>query len=173
MSFHIETMIRRDSQAGTNNIASRPYSPVATVKHTPTEGNDILVKQRLNRPIAPHLGVYKLNQTWLGHSAWTRITGCTLSGAAYLYFSTYLVAPLLGWHIESQSLAEAFASMPFAVSGGIKFLLGFPFVYHFINGVRHLVFDMGIGFAKAQIVKAEIALWASSILGGLYLAFGL
>jgi succinate dehydrogenase (ubiquinone) cytochrome b560 subunit len=154
-------------------LPSNQTRPVATVKHTPAEGNDILAKQRLNRPIAPHLGVYKLNQTWLGHSAWTRITGCTLSGAAYLYFTSYLVAPLFGWHIESQTLAEAFASMPYAVSGGIKFLLGFPFVYHFINGVRHLIFDLGVGFQKAQIVKAEVFLWASSVLGGLFLAFGL
>merc|ERR1712000_174126 len=51
---------------------------IDTAKLTPTEGNDILAKQRLNRPIAPHLGIYKLNQSWFGHSAWTRITGCTL-----------------------------------------------------------------------------------------------
>ena len=117
--------------------------------------------------------IYKIEQTYLGHSAWTRITGCTLSGLTYVYFTTYLAAPLLGWHLESLSLASAFAAMPFAIKGGIKFGLAFPFAYHFINGVRHLVFDMGVGFAKKNIVTAEIALWTSSVLSGLYLAFGL
>lgn len=146
---------------------------VDTAKLTPTEGNDILAKQRLNRPIAPHLGIYKLNQSWFGHSAWTRITGCTLSGAAYAYFASYLVAPLFGWHIESAALAESFANMPAVLNHGIKFLLGFPFSYHFINGMRHLIFDMGKGFDKATIVKTETVTWIASGLGGLFLAFGL
>merc|ERR1712000_270094 len=118
---------------------------IDTAKLTPTEGNDILAKQRLNRPIAPHLGIYKLNQSWFGHSAWTRITGCTLSGAAYVYFTSYLVAPLLG----------------------------FPFSYHSINGCRHLVFDLGKGFDKATIVKTETVTWIASAVGALFLAFGL
>lgn len=148
-------------------------SPVATTKVTPTEGNEILAKQRLNRPVAPHLGIYKKNQTFFSHSAWTRITGCTLSGVAYAYFAAYLVSPLVGWHLESASLASAFAAMPLAISGGIKFLLGFPFTYHFINGCRHLVFDLGKGFNKASFARAETFLWSASVLGGLFLAFGL
>ncbi|KAL6849101.1 cytochrome b subunit of succinate dehydrogenase, Sdh3p [Amphichorda felina] len=154
-------------------LPTTQYRPVTTSKISNDEGHEILAKQRLHRPIAPHLSVYKLNQTWFGHSAWTRITGCTLSGAAYVYFTSYLVAPLFGWHIESAALAEAFASMPAAVNGAIKFALGFPFAYHFINGIRHLVFDMGKGFAKPTIVKTEIATWAASVVGGLFLAFGL
>lgn len=149
------------------------HSPITTVKATPTEGQEILAKQRLNRPIAPHLGIYKLDQTWFGSSAWTRITGCTLSGTAYVFFSAYLVAPLLGWHLESASVASAFATLPFLVKGGFKFALGFPFAFHFINGVRHLVFDLGKGFSKASIKKSEAATWVGSVLGGLLLAFGL
>ena len=155
------------------NSDTTPDSPVSTTKISSEQDHDILAKQRLNRPIAPHLGIYKLNQTWFGHSAWTRITGCTLSGVAYLYFGTYLVAPLLGLHIESAALAEAFASMPAAVSGAIKFGLSFPFAYHFANGVRHLIFDMGKGFAKTTFAKTELVTWAVGVVGGLFLAFGL
>lgn len=146
---------------------------MATAKLSQTDGHQILVNQRLQRPIAPHLGIYKIEQTWLGHSAWTRITGCTLSGVAYLYFTSYLVAPLFGWHLESASLASAFGALPFLVKGGVKFFLGFPFAYHFINGLRHLWFDLGKGFAKASIKRGEMVLWVSSILSGLFLAFGL
>ncbi|OAA41810.1 succinate dehydrogenase cytochrome b subunit [Metarhizium rileyi] len=146
---------------------------VTTAKISQEDGHQILADQRLQRPVSPNLGIYKIEQTWLGHSAWTRITGCTLSGAAYVYFGAYLVAPLLGWHLETASVASAFAALPFAVKGGVKFLLGFPFAYHFINGLRHLWFDLGKGFAKPSIKKGEMALWTSSILSGLYLAFGL
>jgi len=147
--------------------------PVSTQKLSNDEGRQLLVNQRLNRPVSPHLGIYKMEQTWFGASAWTRITGCTLSGVAYIYFASYLVSPLLGFHIESTALASGFAALPFVVKGAIKFTLAFPFTFHFINGIKHLVYDFGIGFAKTQIKKGEIALWVSSILGGGYLAFGL
>uniref|UniRef100_A0A0B7JYV8 Succinate dehydrogenase cytochrome b560 subunit n=1 Tax=Bionectria ochroleuca TaxID=29856 RepID=A0A0B7JYV8_BIOOC len=123
-----------------------------TSKVSLTEGQDILAKQRLARPISPHLGIYKLSQVWFSSSAWTRITGCVLSGTAYAYFATYLVAPL----------------------GLLKFtLLAFPFSYHFVNGIRHLVFDIGKGYTKPQIRRAEQFAWSASILAGLFLAFGL
>lgn len=130
------------------------------------------MNQRLNRPVSPHLSIYKMGQTWFSASAWTRITGITLSGASYAYFISYLVAPLAGLHIESASIATAFAAMPFIVKGGIKFALGFPFAYHFINGLKHFIYDAGKGFAKQTIKTGEYVVWASSILGGLYLAFG-
>jgi succinate dehydrogenase (ubiquinone) cytochrome b560 subunit len=114
-----------------------------------------------------------MEQTWFSASAWTRITGVTLSGASYLYFITYLVAPLAGLHIESASIASAFAAMPLIVKGAVKFALSFPFAYHFINGVKHFVYDAGKGYAKATIKKGETFVWASSILSGLYLAFGM
>ena len=145
---------------------------MTTTRATPAEGNAILASQRLSRPVSPNLGIYKLEQTWFGASAWTRITGCALSGAAYVYFALYLAAPLLGWHVGSASLAAAFGAWPFLAKGAVKFALGFPFVFHFINGIKHLIYDFGIGFAKAQIVRGEIALWVSSVVGGLALAFG-
>ncbi|KAF7544305.1 hypothetical protein G7Z17_g10060 [Cylindrodendrum hubeiense] len=123
------------------------------------------------RPISPHLGIYKMEQTWFGASAWTRITGCVLSGTMYTYMAAYVVAPLVGLHIESASVAAAFGSLPFAIKGGLKFALGFPFAFHFFVGLKHLVYDMGKGFAKDTIIKSEKILWGVSIVGGLVLAF--
>ncbi len=148
-------------------------STTETARLTPTEGQQILVDQRKNRPVSPHLGIYKMEQTWFGASAWTRITGCTLSGAAYAYFAAYLIAPLAGFHLESASLVSAFAALPFALKGGIKFFFGFPFAFHFINGIRHLTYDLGKGFAKPTISLTERSILAASVLGGLFLAFGL
>ncbi|RDA91806.1 hypothetical protein CP533_2837 [Ophiocordyceps camponoti-saundersi (nom. inval.)] len=161
-------------RVGLSALRSRDVeSPVATTKVAPEQGQQILARQRLNRPVSPHLGIYKLEQTWFGASAWTRITGCTLSGAAYVYFASYLVAPLVGLHLESASLAAAFASWPLFAKGAVKFVLGFPFTFHFLNGIKHLVYDMGIGFAKSSIKQGEMLLWITSVLGGLALAFGI
>lgn len=112
-----------------------------------------------------------MEQTWFGTSAWTRITGTILSGSLYAYMGAYLVAPLVGLHIETASLVSALGAAPLFVKGGLKFALGFPFAYHFLAGVRHLVYDIGTGFPKATIIKSDKILWASGIIGGLILAF--
>jgi succinate dehydrogenase (ubiquinone) cytochrome b560 subunit len=157
------------------NALSLPptYSPVATAKLNPAEGQEILVKQRLNRPVSPNLGIYKIDQVWLSDSAWTRITGCALSGASYAFFSAYLVAPLLGWHLESASVAAFFADLPFAVQSGVKFALSYPFTYHFINGIRHLVNDLGAGYTKSSLDTTKYIVWGSAAAAALGLTFAL
>jgi succinate dehydrogenase (ubiquinone) cytochrome b560 subunit len=145
---------------------------VATEKLTPSDGDSILVSQRLKRPLSPHLEIYKLDQTWFGGSAWHRITGSILSGGMYAFATAYLAAPLIGWHLESASLAAAFGSLPFLVKGTTKFVFAWPFVYHCINGVRHLVYDLGIGFAKNSFKVQGWGVWGASLVGGLALAFG-
>ncbi|KAH7178578.1 hypothetical protein DER46DRAFT_591605 [Fusarium sp. MPI-SDFR-AT-0072] len=136
------------------------------------EGHEILVKQRLNRPVTPNLTIYKVGQVWFSASAWTRITGLAVGGTAYLTLCAHALAPYLGMGFDSATLVSAFGALPFAAKAAIKFgLLGFPFTYHFINGIRHLVFDLGFGYMKAQFKKSEAATWILSILGGLVLAF--
>jgi succinate dehydrogenase (ubiquinone) cytochrome b560 subunit len=143
---------------------------VATTKTSIAEGKQILDNQRLQRPVSPHLSIYKLEQTWFGASAWTRITGCLLSGSAYLYFTGYLVAPLLGMHWESASLAAAFGALPFVAKAGIKFFLAFPFGFHFFQGIRHIVHDVGYAYTKTLLKRGDTLVWAAGILSGLYLA---
>jgi succinate dehydrogenase (ubiquinone) cytochrome b560 subunit len=144
---------------------------VATQKLTPADASSLLAKQRLNRPVSPHLDIYDKQQTWFGGSIWMRFTGSAFSGTLYAFSAAYLVAPLVGWHLESASLAAAFGALPFAVKGGLKFLAAWPFTFHAFNGVRHLLFDMGYGFKRQTIVKTGWYIWGASLVGGLYLAF--
>jgi succinate dehydrogenase (ubiquinone) cytochrome b560 subunit len=148
----------------------RKNRPVATQKLTPADEATILAKQRLHRPVSPHLDIYDKQQTFFGGSIWMRITGSAFSGTLYLFSTAYLAAPLLGWHLESASLAAAFGALPFAVKGGLKFLAAWPFVFHAFNGVRHLLFDVGVGFTRQTIVKTGWYVWGASFVGGLYLA---
>ncbi|KAF4949561.1 hypothetical protein FGADI_8859 [Fusarium gaditjirri] len=146
---------------------SSPLRATGSTKVSQQDGHQILVNQRLNRPVSPHLGIYKIEQTWFGSSAWNRITGCTLSATMYGFSLAYLAAPLVGLHLESASIASFAAGLPLAVKGGIKFTLGFPFVYHAISGFKHLLYDAGKGFAKSTIIQADKYIWAASFLGAI------
>ncbi|KAK2056355.1 succinate dehydrogenase cytochrome b subunit [Colletotrichum caudatum] len=154
-----------------SNMSTTQIRPVATTKLTPDDGLELLAKQRLNRPVSPHLTIYKIEQTWFGASIWTRITGGGLSAAFYVYFGTYLVAPLLGWHVESQSLVAAFGALPLAAKGGLKFLVAWPFTFHFFNGIRHLTCDLAKGFTKPEIIRWGWIIWSSSLAAAAGLAF--
>ncbi|KAM0558232.1 hypothetical protein ACHAPJ_004918 [Fusarium lateritium] len=158
----------------TRLLSQQSQASSMIVRKTPQEGQEILAKQRLNRPVTPNLSIYKIEQIWFSASAWTRITGLAVGGTAYLVLCAHAIAPYVGLGFDSAALVSAFGSLPFALKAAIKFgLLGFPFSYHFINGIRHLVFDLGFGYKKAQFKKSEAATWVLSILSGLILAFWL
>lgn len=127
----------------------------------------LLAQQRLRRPVSPHLEVYDWKQTWFGASIWQRFTGAGLAGLLYGYSLAYLAAPLVGWHLESASLVAAFAGLPLAAKAGLKFLFAWPFVFHAINGVRHLLYDMAIGYDKDQIIKSGWLIWGASVVGAM------
>ncbi|KAM0273256.1 hypothetical protein ACHAQH_008353 [Verticillium albo-atrum] len=152
-------------------LSTSQIRPLGTAKLTPAEGQSILAAQRLQRPVSPHLTAYRLDQTWFGASIWTRITGGGLSAALYVYLGAYVAAPLLGWHIESAAVAAAFGTLPIAIKGGLKFLVAWPFMFHCLNGIRHLTYDLGMGYAKKQIHLYGWAIWSTSLVAGLYTAF--
>ncbi|KAJ4423797.1 cytochrome b subunit of succinate dehydrogenase, Sdh3p [Gnomoniopsis sp. IMI 355080] len=144
----------------------------ATQPMTPSESQALLAQQRLRRPVSPHLEIYDKNQTWFGSSIFQRFTGMIFTGGLYAYSIGYLVAPLAGWHLESASVAAAFATLPFVVKGGIKMGLAWPFVFHGLNGIKHLVHDSTAkGFRKVIIKRNEYIIWGSSTVVALGLAF--
>lgn len=159
--------------AAASHLSTTQIRPVGTTKITAEDAHSILANQRLNRPVSPHLAAYRYDQTWFGASIWTRITGGGLSAAMYAYLATYLAAPLLGWHVESASLAAAFGALPLAAKGGIKFLVAWPFAFHVVNGTRHLAYDLGYGFAKKDIKNWGWGIWGASLVLGLYAGFAL
>src|SRR5688572_5457247 len=124
-------------------IAYSPSPHPKATKISVSQGQEIINKQRLNRPIAPHLEVYRLSQTYLGSSAWMRITGSAVMGIGYVYFGAYLLSPLFGVDVGSASIVSAFAGLPGAVKTGIKFALAWPFSFHFCNGIKQLLYDSG------------------------------
>ncbi|HEX5048011.1 MAG TPA: succinate dehydrogenase, cytochrome b556 subunit [Gammaproteobacteria bacterium] len=98
----------------------------------------------VSRPLSPYITVYRWQITmWL--SSLHRITGLLLSLGA-LALAIWLAA------LASGSSAYAEVRELYA-SAGFKVLLvawTFCFFFHLANGVRHLVWDTGAGFEKAQ-----------------------
>ena len=95
-----------------------------------------------NRPLSPHLQVYKLIPTML-MSIVHRITG----GA--LYFGTLLVA----WWLIAAATGQAYYEWVNWILGSIVgklVLLGYTWtlLHHMVGGFRHFVWDLGYGFDK-------------------------
>lgn len=96
---------------------------------------------KVERPLSPHLGVYRFQIT-MTMSILHRITGVGL-GLGTLLMAWWLIALAMG--------PGPFDMVQDVVSGwlGRLILLGFTasLVYHFCNGIRHLAWDLGLGFA--------------------------
>lgn len=96
------------------------------------------------RPLSPHLQVYRwqISNTL---SVLHRLTGVAL--ALGLIALSY-------WLISLAGGAETYgaAMRVFAGPVGLLFLIGwtFSFLYHLLNGVRHLLWDAGYGFERTQ-----------------------
>ena len=92
------------------------------------------------RPMSPHIQVWKWHVTMLG-SILHRATGIANYAGAILIVA-WLFSTTLGQESYDQ-LAAILASIP-----GQVILFGFTLsaVYHLLNGVRHLVWDIGRGF---------------------------
>ncbi|KAL2847808.1 fumarate reductase respiratory complex transmembrane subunit [Aspergillus pseudoustus] len=131
-------------------------SPNLKIKsRTPEEGHALLAAQRLRRPVAPHLSIYKF-QVHSVSSAMERNTGILLSASLYLFGTGYLVAPsVLGVDVSSASLVAAFAGLPLAAKVAIKFLYAWPFTFHVVNGVRYVVTAVGTQTlsSREQVVR--------------------
>src|SRR4029453_16005180 len=96
------------------------------------------------RPISPHLGVYKFMYT-MSLSILHRITGCA-AAVGFLFFVWWLMALASG----PQPYANAMKCLSSPIARVALAGFAFSFIYHFCNGIRHLVWDTGRGLEGAQ-----------------------
>ena len=57
-----------------------------------------------------------------------------------------------------------------AVIFGVKFILAFPFFFHFANGIRHLAWDLGAGFKIREVYFSGYIVLATSLLASIIAA---
>ncbi|KAI7896900.1 succinate dehydrogenase cytochrome b560 subunit [Mucor mucedo] len=132
--------------------------------------SEILRQQRKFRPVSPHLTIYKKQITAV-LSAFHRITGAALGGAFYVGALSYLAAPALGYTIDTASIITSAAAAPVALKVLAKATVSAPFVFHSLNGVRHLVWDAGKMLDIKQVYTTAYAVLAGTAVGTAYLTF--
>jgi succinate dehydrogenase / fumarate reductase cytochrome b subunit len=109
------------------------------------------------RPLSPHLGVYKFMYT-MSLSILHRITGLAAT-MGFLAFVWWLMALASG--PESYARAMHLLTTPLA-----RLLLAgftFSFVYHFCNGIRHLVWDTGRGFERVHARRSGLIVIVAAV----------
>ena len=110
-----------------------------------------------NRPISPHLTIYKPIPT-IVMSIVHRATGIAL------YAGTVLV---VWWLLAAASGPEQFdrANAVFGSLIGRLVLFGYTWalIHHMLGGIRHFFWDLGYGFEKETSVRTAWGILAGSI----------
>ncbi|MEM8790336.1 MAG: succinate dehydrogenase, cytochrome b556 subunit [Pseudomonadota bacterium] len=120
---------------------------------------------RGNRPLSPHLQVYRPQITSM-LSILHRATGVGLMVG---------VIAIVWWMMAAAMGEEHFAVADSVLTSwiGILVMLGsaWALCYHLCNGIRHLVWDMGLGFELDTVTKSGVAVVAASGLMTLLILF--
>ena len=101
------------------------------------------------RPLSPHLQIYKMQQITTLLSLAHRSTGIVLALGTVL---------LVYWLVTIAAGEQAYAALQACFSHWLAqlALIGWTFClfYHLCNGIRHLFWDMGKGFELSTVYKS-------------------
>ena len=122
---------------------------------------------RGNRPLSPHLQIYRLQLNML-LSIFHRMTGVGLALGAVLVVWWLLAAATspeyfatVDWLLAAATSPEYFATVDGLLTSwsGLLVLLGMTWAlaYHLLNGIRHLVWDIGYGYEMETAERSGVA----------------
>uniref|UniRef100_A0A3B0JES5 Succinate dehydrogenase cytochrome b556 subunit n=1 Tax=Wolbachia endosymbiont of Aleurodicus dispersus TaxID=1288877 RepID=A0A3B0JES5_9RICK len=107
-----------------------------------------------NRPLSPHLEIYKVQVTSF-FSIMHRLTGILLFLLLIIlswYFILYVYSPKL-------VVVRCLNVLLFTPLAKLAYILCFiSFMYHFLNGIRHLLWDAGLNLEIASVSKSAMLL---------------
>ena len=120
-----------------------------------------------NRPLSPHLGIYR-PQVSSVLSILHRISGIFLGLGIFVF--AYWLSALAGG-------ADAYAAAVSLLGSGLGqlalFLWLLAFCYHLLNGIRHLAWDIGMGFEIQQVIRSGWAVLIGATVLALLIWIGL
>lgn len=172
MSYHLLFLLQQILTTALVRAApfARSVRFTSTVKVSHEEEDEMLINQRKNRPVSPHLTIYQPQITMI-LSSFHRITGVAMAGAFYALTVSYAATSLLSIPFDSAALVSAFAGLPVAVKLAAKATMAYPFAFHTFNGIRHLVWDFGKELTVPGVYRTGYAVVALTAAVGSYLAF--
>jgi len=110
------------------------------------------------RPLSPHLTVYKMSRYTLATSIFNRLTGVALSvGLIVLVY--WLMAVASGARSYQRAYGILSSGPPKLVYAGLLV----AFCYHLVAGIRHLIWDTGRGLEREQSKRSAAVVIAVSI----------
>lgn len=119
------------------------------------------MKQPISRPLSPHLQIYRLPLT-----AILSITH-RATGVAITLGMVYLVVWLMGIADGAAAFQDTQSFLDSGFGRLLLFVWTFALFFHFVHGIRHLIWDVGLTFERAEMDRnAVIELTAA---GGLTL----
>jgi succinate dehydrogenase / fumarate reductase cytochrome b subunit len=111
------------------------------------------------RPLSPHLTVYRMYRYTLLTSLLNRATGLVLSAGLIL---------LVYWLVAIASGPAAYRGarelLSLGVLKAVYVILLATFSYHLLAGIRHLIWDTGHGLERAQAKRSAVLVAIASIL---------
>lgn len=110
------------------------------------------------RPLSPHVGIYRMWRYSLLSSIANRIAGLILS-VGLLPLVYWLAAAASGRHAYERAAGVLGSPLLRAFYA----LLLFAFCYHLVAGIRHLVWDTGRGLERAQSMRSAALVAAISL----------
>lgn len=109
------------------------------------------------RPLSPHVQVYRWYWT-MGLSIVHRVTGAGLV-LGLVVLAWWLVALARG----PSSFAVVQGALGGFLGGLVLFGLTLALFYHALNGVRHLVWDLGFGLEKEAAYRSGVVVVAAAV----------
>ncbi len=104
------------------------------------------MKEQLNnRPLSPHLQIYRLPLT-----AIVSITH-RMTGVALIFGMLYLVMWLMGIAAGPDQFLETQSFLDSILGRLLLFLFSFALFFHFVHGIRHLFWDAGLTFDRDEL----------------------
>ncbi|HVT24015.1 MAG TPA: succinate dehydrogenase, cytochrome b556 subunit [Rhizomicrobium sp.] len=115
------------------------------------------------RPLSPFISIYRWPVT-MAASITHRVTGVGLA------LGMILVAWMLIAVATGPNAYETFVSLGGSIIGRL-ILFGFAWavVFHFLNGIRHLAWDVGFGFKVPTALAVSSIIYVLSVLGAIAL----
>ncbi len=101
-----------------------------------------------NRPLSPHVAIYRwpLNALLSGSH---RITGVAMTGSAVLVVWWFLALA------TSETYFNFVNGLITSFVGDVLMLLSMASLwYHFVNGIRHLIWDTGSNFGRKRVYRS-------------------
>jgi succinate dehydrogenase / fumarate reductase cytochrome b subunit len=115
----------------------------------------------VERPLSPHVTLYHWGYT-MTLSILHRVSGIALFLAliGLVYWLTAAAAGPLGY-------ARAMSTLASAPSKALIAIALLALCYHFCNGLRHLAWDLGWGFERAQARRSALIVVIAALLAAL------